>query len=245
MEQADAVMVARLVPRDSARADSTEARGIIRSSRLASNAPADVAWRRRLVKSLMVEKQYVARAACTGCWPCSQADQLAGLVSFNRGAFTLQVLLLFRERCAEFRFDQGRGGTVRFETISQSVLDLLKQCLPADSALQATALPAPAPVRPSQAPSDYVYVESLPEAIHREEPYYPPDADERGTRGTVLVMALVGKDGMVKDTRVIWSIPGLEEAAVSAVRHWRFKPATSEGRPVPVWVSVPVSFKPR
>jgi TonB family protein len=58
-------------------------------------------------------------------------------------------------------------------------------------------------------------------------------------------MALVGRDGSVKDTRVIWSIPGLEDAAVTAVQHWRFKPAIAEGLPVPLWVMIPVSFRPR
>src|SRR5580765_7146755 len=184
MEEAEGVMVARLVPRDSAKVDSTDDRRIFHSLRPASSAPADAKWRRQFVKSVMLEKQYQALAACNGCWPCDRADQPVALVNFTRGSFTLQVLLLFRERCAEFHFDQGRGGTVRFDATAPPLLDLFKQALPADSSLQAAALPAAAPSPDTiGAPGQYVYVESLPEAIHKEAPYYPPEAQERGVSG--------------------------------------------------------------
>jgi protein TonB len=57
-----------------------------------------------------------------------------------------------------------------------------------------------------------------------------------------LVQALVGKDGQVKDTRVVKSIPMLDQAAVVAVKKWVFKPALSNNKPVAVWVAVPVRF---
>jgi len=60
--------------------------------------------------------------------------------------------------------------------------------------------------------------------------------------GTVMVQALVGKDGKVKDVRVVKSIPMLDQAAESAVRQWVFKPALSNNKPVAVWVGVPVKF---
>jgi protein TonB len=53
---------------------------------------------------------------------------------------------------------------------------------------------------------------------------------------------LVGKDGFVKDTRVVKSIPELDDAAVASVRQWRFNPAYANGAPVAVWVAVPVKF---
>ena len=58
----------------------------------------------------------------------------------------------------------------------------------------------------------------------------------------MLVQALVGKDGKVKDTQVVKSIPMLDDAAVKAVRQWVFKPALSNNKPVAVWVAVPVRF---
>jgi protein TonB len=60
--------------------------------------------------------------------------------------------------------------------------------------------------------------------------------------GTVIVQALVGKDGRVKDTKVVKSVSVLDDAAVAAVKRWVFKPALSNNKPVAVWVAVPVKF---
>lgn len=89
---------------------------------------------------------------------------------------------------------------------------------------------------------EYVYVEELPEAITKSSPEYPDLAREAGVDGTVMVQALVGKDGQVKDTRVVKSIPMLDASAVAAVKKWVFKPALSNNKPVAVWVAVPVRF---
>ena len=89
---------------------------------------------------------------------------------------------------------------------------------------------------------DYVYVEELPEAITKAQPQYPDLAREAGVDGTVLVQALVGKDGRVKDTKVVKSIAMLDAAAEAAVKQWVFKPALSNNKPVAVWVAVPVKF---
>jgi len=89
---------------------------------------------------------------------------------------------------------------------------------------------------------DYVYVEELPEAIVRVAPEYPELAREAGVSGTVMVQALIGRDGTVRDTRVVKSIPMLDAVAERAVSRWRFKPAMAGGEPVAVWVGVPVKF---
>jgi protein TonB len=92
--------------------------------------------------------------------------------------------------------------------------------------------------------NDYVYVEELPEAITQVKPTYPDIARDAGVEGTVLVRALVGKDGKVHDVVVEGkqSIPMLDEAAKAAVRQWVFKPALNNNKPVAVWVAVPVKF---
>lgn len=89
---------------------------------------------------------------------------------------------------------------------------------------------------------EYVYVEELPEAITKVPPRYPDAARERKVDGTVLVQVLVGRDGRIKDTKIVKSIPELDDAAVVAVRQWIFKPAMSKGEPVAVWVAVPIKF---
>jgi len=89
---------------------------------------------------------------------------------------------------------------------------------------------------------EYVYVEELPEAISKVTPEYPDIARQSNMEGTVLVQALVGKDGRVKDTKVVKPVPVFDDAAVAAVRQWVFKPALSNNKPVAVWVAVPVKF---
>jgi periplasmic protein TonB len=89
---------------------------------------------------------------------------------------------------------------------------------------------------------EYVYVEELPEAVTKVPPTYPDMAREANVDGTVLVQALVGKNGKVVDVKVVKSIPMLDQAAAEAVRKWVFKPALSNNKPVAVWVAVPVKF---
>ncbi len=91
---------------------------------------------------------------------------------------------------------------------------------------------------------EYVYAEELPELITKITPLYPDIAREAGVDGTVVVQALVGKDGRVKDTRIVAgkSIPMLDGPAQTAVKQWVFKPALSNNKPVAVWIAVPVRF---
>ncbi len=89
----------------------------------------------------------------------------------------------------------------------------------------------------------YVYVEELPEPISKPQPEYPDIARDAGVEGTVMVQALIGKDGKVMKTQVTKSVPMLDDAAQAAVKKWVFKPALSNNKPVIVWVAVPVAFK--
>lgn len=81
----------------------------------------------------------------------------------------------------------------------------------------------------------------LPNALKKVAPVYP-EIGGPGIEGTVLLQVLVGEDGLVKDTRVVKSIPLLNEAAEACVRQWVFKPARSKGKPLAIWVAVPVRF---
>jgi protein TonB len=89
---------------------------------------------------------------------------------------------------------------------------------------------------------EYVYVEELPEAITKVNPEYPDIARQANVDGTVLMQVLVGKDGKVKDVKVVKSVAMLDQAAMTAVKQWIFKPALSNNKPVAVWVAVPMKF---
>ena len=58
----------------------------------------------------------------------------------------------------------------------------------------------------------------------------------------VILEVTIGADGSVTDAKVLRSIPMLDEAALEAVRQWRYEPTMLNGVAVPVIITVPVSF---
>jgi protein TonB len=73
-------------------------------------------------------------------------------------------------------------------------------------------------------------------------PVTPEQARQAGISGLVLVEVIIGVDGRVTSAKVLRSIPMLDEAALEAVRQWRYEPTELNGVPVPVIITVPVKF---
>ena len=75
-------------------------------------------------------------------------------------------------------------------------------------------------------------------------PTYPQAAIDDGEAGWVTLRVLVDIDGtplifvLVKTT----ATERLVEAAITAVKHWRFNPALKDGQPIPAWIEVPIGF---
>jgi len=83
-----------------------------------------------------------------------------------------------------------------------------------------------------------------PILIDRVEPIYPADARRDGISGIVILEVVVGKDGLVKDAVVLKGLPeGLSEAALDAVRQWKFRPGTLNGEPVDIIFNLTVNFQ--
>ncbi len=74
------------------------------------------------------------------------------------------------------------------------------------------------------------------------QPVYPPIAQAARVQGIVIIEATIGADGRITDTRVLRSIPLLDQAAVDAVRQWQYTPTQLNGVPVPVIMTVTVTF---
>lgn len=81
-----------------------------------------------------------------------------------------------------------------------------------------------------------------PRLLEKVPPEYPPEARAAGIEGKVVLEAVIGKDGTVRDIKVLRSIPQLDGAALRALRQWRYDPATLHGEPVDVFFTVIIEF---
>lgn len=140
------------------------------------------------------------------------------------------------------------GAYYRLGPRASTLLALLREAFPKDARLGTIVAPTDTLAADSSRADlpmqgEFVYVEELPEVTSKVQPYYPPDRIKADVEGVVIVQALISKGGEVTKTAVMKSIAGLDEHAVRAVEQWKFKPARSNGKPVAVWVAIPVRFR--
>ncbi len=86
---------------------------------------------------------------------------------------------------------------------------------------------------------------SLPVLLDKIQPAYPELARKAGIQGKVYLQAIVTRTGDIKDVSVLSAAPpglGFEEAALKAVRQWKYKPGEQNGRAVDVYFTVAVEF---
>jgi periplasmic protein TonB len=91
------------------------------------------------------------------------------------------------------------------------------------------------PVRPGGLIREPVKTRHVP-------PVYPQIAIAARVSGTVVIDAVIGTDGTVREARVLSGSPLLNHAALEAVRQWRYTPTTLNHVPVPVIMTVTVRF---
>jgi TonB family protein len=86
---------------------------------------------------------------------------------------------------------------------------------------------------------------TLPRVLHEERPQYTSDAMRAKVQGTVLLQCVVRPDGSVGDVQVVRSLDstfGLDQQAMNAARKWRFSPGLRLGEPVPVLITIELTF---
>ena len=81
-----------------------------------------------------------------------------------------------------------------------------------------------------------------PTRTHFVEPAYPPTARAAGIQGVIILELTIGEDGAVSDARVLRSIPLLDQAALDAVRQWRYEPTLLNGVPTRAIMTATVNF---
>ena len=96
----------------------------------------------------------------------------------------------------------------------------------------------PEPVRPGGKVRE-------PRKIVDVAPVYPPIAIAARKEGVVIIEALLDVNGNVENVKVLRSEPLLDQAAVEAVRRWRYTPTLLNGVAVPVLMTVTVRFSLR
>jgi protein TonB len=83
---------------------------------------------------------------------------------------------------------------------------------------------------------------SPPAKVRHVAPVYPALARAANVQGIVIMEARIEQDGSVGDAKVIKSIPLLDQAALDAVKQWRFTPTLLNGQPVAVTMTLTINF---
>ena len=111
-----------------------------------------------------------------------------------------------------------------------------------------TAAPPAAPAQPAPAPQAAGGPVSLPRTdathLNNPKPVYPAASRRLGEQGRVLLSVYILPDGSVSEIKLKQSSghPRLDQAALDAVKRWRYVPAKRGGEPIPYWYVQPIAF---
>jgi len=114
----------------------------------------------------------------------------------------------------------------------------------------ASSTPEASGTKPVEAAMTSIEPVSLPESVTRGllqqsvEPEYPDAAKTAGQRGSVVLELQIGRDGTVQGAKMVEGSLVFARPAIDAVKQWRFKPYTLNGRAVAVQSLITLNFKP-
>ena len=78
--------------------------------------------------------------------------------------------------------------------------------------------------------------------VHRVDPQYPVIAKTAGVQGTVVIKAIISRDGAIEHEELVGGPPLLANAALQAVRQWKYRPYYLNGEPMEVETQITVNF---
>ena len=78
--------------------------------------------------------------------------------------------------------------------------------------------------------------------IHRVQPEYPQLARQARIQGPVILRAIINRDGRIENLQVLSGHPMLVQAAIDAVRQWRYRPYLLNDQAVEVETQITVNF---
>ena len=125
------------------------------------------------------------------------------------------------------------------DTVEAAVLDVLRHVT------APTGAPAPSDVaRLATGFEPLPTGATRPVKVHDVNPEYTDRAREARIQGVAILQTAIDQEGNVVDVSVLKGLPmGLTEAAVAAVKQWKFEPARIDGEPIPVSYNVTVHFR--
>ena len=115
---------------------------------------------------------------------------------------------------------------------------------------------SPAQIMPVSAPVPAPSIQQVSEPVPVSEdsaralmissvaPVYPPEAAAQKLQGPVVLQALIGRDGSVQELKLVRGYFVLSRAAIAAVKQWRFRPYTVNGRPMQAQTTLTINFSP-
>jgi protein TonB len=173
--------------------------------------------------------------AASGQGPAPQAEarpSTAPAKTFNAESLS-QRLRPVRSTDMPDAPEVGRGSEAMSAPVSIGMASMPLPLLPS-APYSPTAAPQTAPAQAPGTARANTNGQSVEPAklISQKSPDYPTLAKQAGARGEVVVTAVVGADGRVKDVKVLSGHPLLRNAAVAAVKQWIYKPTTLNGKPV-------------
>lgn len=78
--------------------------------------------------------------------------------------------------------------------------------------------------------------------VQAKPPLFPPEAKARGRTGSVLLRAVITRDGLLRDIRVVSGPDLFREYAINAANSWKYKPYILNGSPVDYETTIRVNF---
>ena len=111
-----------------------------------------------------------------------------------------------------------------------------------------TGAPSDAPSQVQRASPPAGIVDLAPEVaegslLQRVEPQYPEEARRQRIQGAVVLEVRIGRDGAIEEVKLVSGQPLLANAAMAAVKQWRFKPRLVKGQPVGMQTRVTLNFR--
>ncbi|MCD4731486.1 MAG: energy transducer TonB [Bacteroidales bacterium] len=99
------------------------------------------------------------------------------------------------------------------------------------------------PIRGKSSAPIFTPYDEAPKMLSTIKIAYPKEAKKNGIDGIVTISVLISKTGLVEEAEIVDGIPELDASAIKAIKKVKFKPGKHKGKPVNVWMDVPVHFE--